>query len=52
MTDNNEPEAEDHPSVDQLTPEEASRIIHSHRKVRYGEASHMPTTLAAADAMI
>lgn len=24
-------------SLDQLTPEEASRIIHSHRKVRYGE---------------
>lgn len=23
-------------SVDELTPEEASRIIHSHRKVRYG----------------
>lgn len=22
--------------ADQLTPEEASRIIHSHRKVRYG----------------
>lgn len=39
MTDNLgiEAEAEDHPSVDQLTPEEASRIIHSHRKVRYGE---------------
>ncbi|KAG5982042.1 hypothetical protein E4U55_002390 [Claviceps digitariae] len=25
-------------SVDDLTPEEASRIIHSHRKVRYGTA--------------
>ncbi|KAG6164936.1 hypothetical protein E4U48_000564 [Claviceps purpurea] len=25
-------------SVDELTPEEASRIIHSHRKVRYGTA--------------
>lgn len=23
--------------VEQLTPEEASRIIHSHRKVRYGK---------------
>lgn len=26
------------PNVDDLTPEEASRIIHSHRKVRYGTA--------------
>lgn len=24
------------PNIDNLTPEEASRIIHSHRKVRYG----------------
>lgn len=24
------------PNIDDLTPEEASRIIHSHRKVRYG----------------
>lgn len=24
------------PSVEHLTPEEANRIIHSHRKVRYG----------------
>lgn len=37
MTDNTAVEAEDQASVDQLTPEEASRIIHSHRKVRYGE---------------
>jgi hypothetical protein len=28
--------AEDQVPVDELTPEEASRIIHSHRKVRYG----------------
>lgn len=30
--------AEQHesPNIDDLTPEEASRIIHSHRKVRYG----------------
>ncbi|KAG7128675.1 Thiamine repressible genes regulatory protein thi1 like [Verticillium longisporum] len=27
-----------HPSLDNLTPEEANRIIHSHRKVRYGTA--------------
>ncbi|KAL2177456.1 fungal-specific transcription factor domain-containing protein [Thermothelomyces heterothallicus CBS 202.75] len=26
------------PSIEDLTPEEASRIIHSHRKVRYGTA--------------
>ncbi|KAK1833679.1 protein RDR1 [Podospora conica] len=26
------------PNLDDLTPEEASRIIHSHRKVRYGTA--------------
>ncbi|CCF46698.1 hypothetical protein CH063_15372, partial [Colletotrichum higginsianum] len=25
-------------SIDDLTPEEANRIIHSHRKVRYGTA--------------
>lgn len=36
MTDNPEADAEDQVSVDQLTPEEANRIIHSHRKVRYG----------------
>lgn len=32
--------AEQHesPNIDDLTPEEASRIIHSHRKVRYGTA--------------
>lgn len=27
----------DQVSIDDLTPEEANRIIHSHRKVRYGE---------------
>ena len=27
------------PGLDDLTPEEASRIIHSHRKVRYGESA-------------
>lgn len=27
------------PNIDDLTPEEASRIIHSHRKVRYGMPS-------------
>jgi len=30
-------DAHDSPNLDDLTPEEASRIIHSHRKVRYGE---------------
>jgi hypothetical protein len=25
------------PNVEDLTPEEANRIIHSHRKVRYGK---------------
>ncbi|KAK8851273.1 fungal-specific transcription factor domain-containing protein [Apiospora arundinis] len=33
------PKSQDaHVSVEELTPEEASRIIHSHRKVRYGTA--------------
>ncbi|KAL2270612.1 hypothetical protein VTJ83DRAFT_2796 [Remersonia thermophila] len=31
-------EPRDSPSIEHLTPEEASRIIHSHRKVRYGTA--------------
>ncbi|KAK5659584.1 hypothetical protein OQA88_786 [Cercophora sp. LCS_1] len=31
-------DAHESPNVDDLTPEEASRIIHSHRKVRYGTA--------------
>lgn len=30
-------DADDQVPVDDLTPEEASRIIHSHRKVRYGK---------------
>lgn len=34
MVDN---DADDQVPVDDLTPEEASRIIHSHRKVRYGK---------------
>lgn len=38
MTDTPEPDAEDQASIDLLTPEEANRIIHSHRKVRYGAA--------------
>ena len=29
--------AEQDPEIDSLTAEEASRIIHSHRKVRYGK---------------
>ncbi|KAF7559147.1 hypothetical protein G7046_g5005 [Stylonectria norvegica] len=32
------PSPEERVVVDELTPEEASRIIHSHRKVRYGTA--------------
>ncbi|KND86978.1 putative transcriptional regulatory protein [Tolypocladium ophioglossoides CBS 100239] len=32
------PEPDELVSVDELTPEEANRIIHSHRKVRYGTA--------------
>ncbi|TPX12325.1 uncharacterized protein E0L32_006972 [Thyridium curvatum] len=31
-------EPHDSPDLEHLTPEEASRIIHSHRKVRYGTA--------------
>lgn len=31
-------DAHDSPNLEDLTPEEASRIIHSHRKVRYGTA--------------
>jgi len=36
MTEN--PEPEELVPVGELTPEEANRIIHSHRKVRYGKA--------------
>lgn len=37
MSDQHEHEHEhESPNIDNLTPEEASRIIHSHRKVRYG----------------
>ncbi|KAK0667908.1 fungal-specific transcription factor domain-containing protein [Cercophora samala] len=31
-------ETQDSPNLEDLTPEEANRIIHSHRKVRYGTA--------------
>ncbi|KAK4246896.1 fungal-specific transcription factor domain-containing protein [Corynascus novoguineensis] len=31
-------ESQKSPSIEDLTPEEANRIIHSHRKVRYGTA--------------
>lgn len=42
MADIDGPDAEEHgSSVDQLTPEEANRIIHSHRKVRYGKYQSM-----------
>lgn len=30
-------EAEEAIPIEELTPEEANRIIHSHRKVRYGK---------------
>lgn len=33
MAENN---SDDQVPVEELTPEEANRIIHSHRKVRYG----------------
>lgn len=36
MAENAEPD--ELVAVDQLTPQEASRIIHSHRKVRYGQS--------------
>lgn len=35
MTEN--ADADEQVPVEDLTPEEASRIIHSHRKVRYGK---------------
>jgi hypothetical protein len=37
MADGADPD--EHIPVEDLTPEEASRIIHSHRKVRYGESA-------------
>lgn len=33
-----------HDPIESLTPEEASRIIHSHRKVRYGVSSTLKST--------
>ena len=35
-------EPQESPGLEDLTPEEANRIIHSHRKVRYGKWSHDP----------
>ena len=32
----------DSPNLEDLTPEEANRIIHSHRKVRYGQLTPRP----------
>jgi hypothetical protein len=32
-------EADETIPVEELTPEEANRIIHSHRKVRYGKCA-------------
>lgn len=45
MVDGEIPGSEDQVPIDQLTPEEANRIIHSHRKVRYGELSSVPALL-------
>ena len=49
-------DTQESPNLDDLTPEEANRIIHSHRKVRYGKwaASHpvvpgAPPTPGSAD---
>jgi hypothetical protein len=33
---------QDSPNLEDLTPEEANRIIHSHRKVRYGQSHPYP----------
>ena len=38
----------DSPNLEDLTPEEANRIIHSHRKVRYGQSTPVPRTGATA----
>lgn len=38
MAENSSPE--ERVVIDDLTPEEANRIIHSHRKVRYGKRCH------------
>lgn len=35
-------DADEQVPVEDLTPEEASRIIHSHRKVRYGKEISQP----------
>jgi hypothetical protein len=45
MADN--ADADEQVPVDDLTPEEASRIIHSHRKVRYGKdtSQRLPTAM-------
>jgi hypothetical protein len=32
------------PPIENLSPEEANRIIHSHRKVRYGTQHSLPLT--------
>ena len=48
MADHPGANTEDQPSVDQLTPEEANRIIHSHRKVRYGMEPWGPATVSGS----
>lgn len=42
-----ENDADEQVPVDDLTPEEANRIIHSHRKVRYGKHLSMAINSAA-----
>ena len=37
-----EPREDESASVNDLSPEEVSRIIHSHRKVRYGKSPRQP----------
>ena len=35
-------DTQESPTLEDLTPEEANRIIHSHRKVRYGKWISVP----------
>ena len=42
-------DTQESPTLEDLTPEEANRIIHSHRKVRYGEWISVPECPEAED---
>lgn len=42
-------DSQDSPNLEDLTPEEANRIIHSHRKVRYGKSSSLFVIKIAPD---